>query len=426
MEQLEGMKIEIPNDMVVALILKGLPPSFENFRCAIRSKDDLPNTEALIGKILDEHRSTRANEPEDDNNALYAGNRYGRNRNRGKQKSKGKRACFICGKTDHLAAKCKQRSSGSAKNVNPEGENFYIEVAQSEEVKNVSSSRRWCLDSGCTVHMYANEDALTDIQKCAATLNMANSTSTISKAKGIAHLTASTNTGNIPLNLHNTLLVKDLRTNLVSVSKITRNNDREVLFRKNEAIVRTLDGEIKFMADRIGDLYYIREAGEQVKAATIEDSRISDANLWHARLGHLHMDAVVNLSRGRASGIKSLPGSTSACDVCHRGKLTAKPFVSRTKKCRKLLEIVHSALCEPSKIKSEGGNRYFVTFKDDFSGWCELYLLKSKDQVFGTFKKYKSYAEKQTGAKIKALQLDNGRCGVRKFRLFRDPYKMYL
>ena len=203
-EQLEGMKIEIPNDMLVVLILKGLPPSFENFRCAIKSKDDLPNTEVLIGKILDGHRSRQATEPGDDNNALYAGNRYGRDRNRGKQKPKSMRACFICGKTDHLAAKCKQRSSDSAKNVNPEGENFYIEVAQSEKVKNVSSSRRWCLDSGCTVHMCANEDAITDIQDCAATLNMANSTSTISNAKGIAHLTVSTNTGNIPLNLHNT------------------------------------------------------------------------------------------------------------------------------------------------------------------------------------------------------------------------------
>ena len=97
----------------------------------------------------------------------------------------------------------------------------------------------------------------------------------------------------------------------------------------------------------------------------------------------------------------------SACDACHHGKLTAKPFVRRTEKCTKLLEIVHSDLCEPSKMRSEGGNQYFVTFKDDFSGWCELYLLKSKDQVFETFKKYKSYAEKQTGAKIKALQSDN-------------------
>ena len=83
------MKIEIPNDMLVVLILKGLPSSFENFRCAIRWKDDLPNTEVLIGKIFDKHRSRRATEPGDDNNALYAGNRYGRDRNRGKQKPKG-------------------------------------------------------------------------------------------------------------------------------------------------------------------------------------------------------------------------------------------------------------------------------------------------------------------------------------------------
>lgn len=61
-EQLEGMKIEIPNDMLVVLILKGLPQSYENFRCAIRSKDNLPNREVLIGKIQDEQKSRRASE----------------------------------------------------------------------------------------------------------------------------------------------------------------------------------------------------------------------------------------------------------------------------------------------------------------------------------------------------------------------------
>lgn len=55
--QLESMKIEIPSDMLVGLILRRLPPSFNNFRCAIRSRDELPNMETLIGKILDEKRS---------------------------------------------------------------------------------------------------------------------------------------------------------------------------------------------------------------------------------------------------------------------------------------------------------------------------------------------------------------------------------
>ncbi|CAD7080018.1 unnamed protein product [Hermetia illucens] len=146
---------------------------------------------------------------------------------------------------------------------------------------------------------------LTDIQECAATLNMANTPSTTARAKRMAY------NGNVQLNLHNTLIVKDLRINLISVSKITR-NDRKILFRKNDPIIRDLNGEVKMIADRIGDLYYLWEAVEQVKAATPEETRIKDADLWIASLGHT--DAVVNLSKGRAIGINK---NTSSCDVCH-------------------------------------------------------------------------------------------------------------
>ncbi|CAD6236968.1 GSCOCG00012493001-RA-CDS [Cotesia congregata] len=406
-EQLKGMDIKISSDMLVVLILKSLPPSFENFRCAIRSNDELPTTEALIGKILDENRSRRSVESAEDNNVLYAGNRYGRKPQQRKFKSKNSKPCFICGKIGHWAAKCPERQHNSARSVESSEETHYV-VDQPEEAHNVTSRSRWCLDSGCTTHMCTSDEFLTDIQECEMTLNMANAASTKARAKGLAHIKA--DTGNIDLNLRNTLLVKDLRTNLISVSKITR-NDREILFRKDDAIVRDLNGEVKLVADRVGDLYYLREQAEQVKAVEKESERTStsDLDLWHARLGHLHMDAVVNLSKGQASGIKLLKKDTTLCDVCHRGKLTVKPFYPRAEKSQRMLEIVHTDLCQPSGTKSEGGNRYFVTFIDDYSSWCELYLLKSKDGVFEAFKTYKNYVEKQTGLKIKALQSDNGR-----------------
>lgn len=75
----------------------------------------------------------------------------------------------------------------------------------------------------------------------------------------------------------------------------------------------------------------------------------------------------------------------------------------RMGKSTKLLEIVHTDVYQPSNPKSKGGNRYLATFIDDYSGWCGLYLLKSKDQIFQVFVEYKSFAECQTGRKIKKL-----------------------
>lgn len=61
------------------------------------------------------------------------------------------------------------------------------------------------------------------------------------------------------------------------------------------------------------------------------------------------------------------------------------------------------------KVRSKGGARYFVTFIDDCSRWCEVYLIKQKSDVLNAFKEFKAYAENQSGERIKYLQSDNGR-----------------
>ena len=60
------------------------------------------------------------------------------------------------------------------------------------------------------------------------------------------------------------------------------------------------------------------------------------------------------------------------------------------------------------RTESRGGKKYFVTFIDDHSRWCKVYLLTIKDEGFDAFKSYKAYAENKCGTKIKCLQSDNG------------------
>jgi len=52
--------------------------------------------------------------------------------------------------------------------------------------------------------------------------------------------------------------------------------------------------------------------------------------------------------------------------------------------------------------------RFFVTFVDDSSRWCEVYFLSQKAGVLEAFKRYKAHVERQTGRSIKILQSDNG------------------
>jgi hypothetical protein len=50
---------------------------------------------------------------------------------------------------------------------------------------------------------------------------------------------------------------------------------------------------------------------------------------------------------------------------------------------------------------TKGGKRYFMTFIDDYTRFCYVYLLKSKDEALNYFKIYKAKVENQLEKKIK-------------------------
>ena len=73
------------------------------------------------------------------------------------------------------------------------------------------------------------------------------------------------------------------------------------------------------------------------------------------------------------------------------------------------LELIHSNLCEMNGELTKGGKRYFMTFIDDGTRFCHVYLLKSKDEVLHYFKIYKAEVENQLEKNIKRLWTDSGR-----------------
>lgn len=48
--KLGDMDVPINPDLLAIMLLYSLPPSYENFKCAIESRDDLPEPESLICK----------------------------------------------------------------------------------------------------------------------------------------------------------------------------------------------------------------------------------------------------------------------------------------------------------------------------------------------------------------------------------------
>ena len=94
--------------------------------------------------------------------------------------------------------------------------------------------------------------------------------------------------------------------------------------------------------------------------------------------------------------------------MCVQSKQPRKPH--KAAKARNLapLELVHSDLCEMNRELTKGGKRYFMTFIDDCTRFCYVYLLKLKDEALHYFKIYKAEVENQLERKVKRLRSDRG------------------
>lgn len=163
-------------------------------------------------------------------------------------------------------------------------------------------------------------------------------------------------------------------------------NNHEILFKQDRVIVRNLQGKTAMIAKRINDLYYLQENPE--RACITSEHKQSHAKTWHERLEHLNMKDVRLMWRNQSvAGMKLEANSIPIdCKICAAGKLSSTPFPSRDRRSSGALDLMHTDICGPMRTESQGDARYFVTFIDDYTRWCEVYFMRNKSDVTGKFK----------------------------------------
>ncbi|GKC68326.1 zinc finger, CCHC-type containing protein [Tanacetum coccineum] len=126
--------------------------------------------------------------------------------------------------------------------------------------------------------------------------------------------------------------------------------------------------------------------------------------LWHARLGHVHLKRMQDMSKDGL--IPAFDMDTEKCKTCMLTKITKKPF-QNVKRETEVLELIHSDLCDLHATPSLGNKQYFVMFIDDASRFCYVYLLHTtKDEALDKFKVFKTEVELQQGSLIKRFMTD--------------------
>jgi hypothetical protein len=105
-------------------------------------------------------------------------------------------------------------------------------------------------------------------------------------------------------------------------------------------------------------------------------------------------------------GIPKLEHTNRMCEVCVMGKQHIKSFLKKSSRASQPLDLVYSDVCGSISPTLIGGNMYFLTFTDDFSGKTLVYMSKEKKEMLSKFKKFKNLVEKKSECKLKCLRTD--------------------
>ncbi|KAL0287801.1 UNVERIFIED_CONTAM: hypothetical protein Sradi_7116600 [Sesamum radiatum] len=146
-------------------------------------------------------------------------------------------------------------------------------------------------------------------------------------------------------------------------------NDLQVLQRsrklnKDETILRLSDGKA-VAAEAVGSLRLVSSLIITAQHKHKLDNH-ENAQIWHARLGHIFKDRIRRLVDSKSLEIDN-SDHLPTCESCLNGKMTKKPFVGQSAAANGLLDLVHTYVCGPLSIPARGGFSYFITFTDDHS-----------------------------------------------------------
>lgn len=415
--KLNNMKAGVDEAMVMSKILNTLPDEYRYFSSAWESATPSERTlDNLISRLLcEEVRINGETKVEHENVAFKATltcfkcrktGHIARNCNVGNKRTMGREdanqkgtsqgetktnRCKICKKNNHLEADCYFNKNKTNKD-NKGKLSFLVQ-------KNPGVN--FIIDSGATAHMVNDPQLLNKTRIICQRIGTANKHGKQMEAK----LSGEVETNNCILN--DVLYVPDLSRNLMSVSAMTDKN-LEVRFKKGKVQVYK-DNEVVLEGFKQQSGIYTVETSNIPEAMVSENTQ--DLELIHKKLGHLSFENIKSLSKmvdGLNIACDKFGKERRICDVCTRAKQTRTSFGSERGKAQRPIELIHTDVCGPMQCPTWDGNKYFVTFLDDFTHYTAVALIKGKHEVPIKLKEFIAEAETKWNSKVSKIRCDNG------------------
>nr|GEU52124.1 zinc finger, CCHC-type [Tanacetum cinerariifolium] len=257
----------------------------------------------------------------------------------------------------------------------------------------------WWVDSRATVHVrkdrcwFKTYESLND----GSILHMRNESTALVHGRGCVDLKFSSRK---VVSLLNVLHVTNIRKNLVSISILNNYGYKQVI--ESNKFVLSKHGMIIGFGYLSNHMFRLNIVFDNIGSAFMSTSKQNYSTLWHARLGHVHFKRMQDMSKDGL--IPAFDMDIEKYKTCMLTKITKKSF-QNVKREIKVLELIHSDLCDLHATPSLGNKKYFVTFIDDALRFCYVYLLHSKDGALDKFKVFKIKVELQQGYLIERFRM---------------------
>lgn len=329
------------------------------------------------------------------------------------QKNKRNVTCFFCKKKGHYASECRVKKRTQHADEVATKSAMLVDAAdqndQKIECNKVYSVKRdaWLADSGATHHMVNDRSWFTDFSRCDSSMLLADKSTVKVEGRGTVAVEKFLKDKWQRCELLDVLYVPSLSKNLLSVGTTMKRGFTQEC---DSSEMRFLKDNELFAVGKLTDNNTYRML---FRSVTKPEVSVVESELlrWHERLGHINMQAMKQLSNKKLTDIKcEIPSDAKLfCEACQYGKAHRLPFQKRVKKTDiGPGDMIHTDVNGPMPKPSVNGAKYFVLFKDEYSGFRYVYMIKNKSDVFSKFTEFACLIRNKFGRSIKKVRSDNG------------------
>ncbi|KAL0378772.1 UNVERIFIED_CONTAM: hypothetical protein Sradi_3182700 [Sesamum radiatum] len=161
----------------------------------------------------------------------------------------------------------------------------------------------------------------------------------------------------VRIELKDCYYVPSMVKNIISISMLDRDGYKFLI---NKNCFHLVHEDVYHILGTLVNGFYILQQSNLIMTAQ-HKRKVDDhenAQIWHARLGHISKDRIRRLVDTKSLEIDDLD-HLPTCESSLKEKMTKKPFVGQSAIAKGLLDLVHTDVCGPLSIPARGGFSYF-------------------------------------------------------------------